>query len=517
MSILVSGKSETGGGADASAGSGLCDVAIVGAGAAATSLLAALSGRLAGSRQRVGVCLIDSGRAPGTGGVYQEDLPSVRMNTQADEILLIPGEPLHFCQWLARRNASSVKEERGTYAPRAEFGRYLNEVCAGIRDRREGPDVAHTVGHVDRVQRDGPHWRLRLRHGGTLAARLVVLAIGPGEPADPYGLAGHERYLHQPFPLRRNLAAVPPRSRVLVVGSRLSAVDVVLGLAESGHTGRVTLASRSGLLPLVKAGSSVRPPDADLEFFRAYYRRHGALPLRVMARAVRKRLGEQGTRLHEYLRMPAPRDTAAFFRCNVELARREDPAAVVVEPSMVEALSLLSEEDMAVFMRIAYPVLMYKHTAIPLLNAERILRRIRSGCLAVRGGLREIAPAGDGFTAVLGNGVRERFDVVVNATGAARASCGPSARVPFAQLCRAGLVRETATGGARVTSEGKLIPATGEPSWGLYVLGHESIGTHPFINSLSMISLLAGRMAQSILRDLSGPRNSGIRAEVEGR
>ncbi|MCX5103588.1 FAD/NAD(P)-binding protein [Streptomyces sp. NBC_00439] len=492
-------------------------MAIVGAGAAAIALLAALSAQLAGSRRRVSVCVVDTVRLPGTGGVFQEDLQSILLNTQAGEISLVVGEPLHFSRWLAQRNASSVTAEQGTYAPRAEFGRYLHHVYTDIRDTRDGLDVAHVADRVDRVRHDGDSWLLRLRHGATLRARLVVVAIGPGTPADHYGLAGHAHYVHQPFPLLRNLAAVPPRSRVLVVGSQLSAVDAVIGLSESGHTGPVTLASRRGLLPLVKAGSSVRPQDADLRFFQDYHRRHGELPLRVVARCVRKRLGEQGTCLHEYLRMPAPRNAVEFFGNNVEAARRDDPSARVVEPSMVEALSMLSAEDMALFMRIGYPVLMYKHTAIPLVNAERILRRIRAGKLALRGGLRAVVPAAERFAADFGSGARERFDVVVNATGAARSICGPSARAPFTGLCRDALVKETATGGARVTAEGQLIPAVGEPSGGLYILGHASIGTHPFINSLSMISLLAGRMARSVLRNLADVRSTGFTEEVAGR
>jgi uncharacterized NAD(P)/FAD-binding protein YdhS len=331
----------------------------------------------------------------------------------------------------------------------------------------------------------------------------VVIAIGPGHPADHYRLGRGEGYIHRPFPARQHLAAIPQASRVLVLGSQLTAVDVAIVLGELGHTGPIMFASRRGDLPLVKAGSSVRPRDEDLEHFRDHHRRHGRLPLWMLVRSFRKRLAERGLGLRDYLRMSETRDGAAAFRRHFTLARANDPAAVIVEPAIVDALAMLSEDDMATFMRVAYPTLMYRHTAIPLGNAQRILRLLDAGQLTVRGGLRDVVRDGATFRARFGDGTSVHADVVVNATGTARSTCGAGARAPFVGLCEAGLVREIATGGARVSPEGRLLAASRQPIAGVYLLGHDSIGTHAFINSLSMIAMLAGQVADGVVAEIA--------------
>lgn len=47
------------------------------------------------------------------------------------------------------------------------------------------------------------------------------------------------------------ICSIPKNEDVVVIGSRLSAVDVVLQLSSQRHRGRIIMASRSGLLPIV--------------------------------------------------------------------------------------------------------------------------------------------------------------------------------------------------------------------------------------------------------------------------
>jgi uncharacterized NAD(P)/FAD-binding protein YdhS len=68
-------------------------------------------------------------------------------------------------------------------------------------------------------------------------------------------LVGAAGYVRDPYPLRQSLAEVPEQARVAIVGSGLTAVDVVMALRARGHQGPITLVSRHGLLPAVR-----RPP-----------------------------------------------------------------------------------------------------------------------------------------------------------------------------------------------------------------------------------------------------------------
>lgn len=135
--------------------------------------------------------------------------------------------------------------------------------------RELGAQVTVLCGRrVARIDRDLPDWRLTLADGGTGRARHVVLAIGH----HAYGLKTPDGInCLSPWPFDEMSARIAARSRsgmidVLVLGSYLTAVDVVTGLAArfglpdarhgAGSCGRAAplrmhLVSRSGQLPKV--------------------------------------------------------------------------------------------------------------------------------------------------------------------------------------------------------------------------------------------------------------------------
>ncbi len=82
-----------------------------------------------------------------------------------------------------------------------------------------------------------------------MAADVVVLAAShpaPQPPAVLAGLAGHPGYRPDPT-MQDGLAGIAPTADVLVVGSGLTAADIVASLRARGHQGPVTLLSRHGL------------------------------------------------------------------------------------------------------------------------------------------------------------------------------------------------------------------------------------------------------------------------------
>jgi uncharacterized NAD(P)/FAD-binding protein YdhS len=154
----------------------------------------------------------------------------------------LPDLPGHFADWAAAAPAS--------FLPRRVYGEYLEAVLAEAAARSAAPlhrvtgeAVAVTGGDV------------LLADGRVVSGAAVVLALGVGRPA-PLRLDGREpegdRYVGDPW-RPGALDGVGTDGPVLCVGSGLTAVDVVLTLADRGIAGPVTLLSRRGLLPAAHA------------------------------------------------------------------------------------------------------------------------------------------------------------------------------------------------------------------------------------------------------------------------
>ncbi|MDP2312327.1 MAG: FAD/NAD(P)-binding protein [Pseudomonadota bacterium] len=193
--------------------------------------------------------------AVGRGVAYAAD-PAHLLNVPAARMSLYPDVPDDFLVWARARGVAASPT---TFLPRALYGAYVSEtfgrVAAGttrvVRARAETVDA-------------GPAgWRIRLADGGTVEADAVVLATGNPPPADPPGLAGiigSPRYVADPW-RRDALAAIGAADAILLVGTGLTALDVLVSLRERGHHGPIRALSRRGLVPLphLEAGG---PPAA---------------------------------------------------------------------------------------------------------------------------------------------------------------------------------------------------------------------------------------------------------------
>lgn len=481
-----------------------CDVAVVGAGASAVAFLLALRQQAHAARCSLTVWVIDNTATMGTGRVYQEDIPTLLMNTPARALSLRPAHGDDFVNWLAADTGRSAELLDDVYVPRPVYGRYLESILHELAHSRGWPTVRTLHGHVADIA-PGSCGRKHVSVSGVadLCADSVVLAVGPGDPADLYGLLGHDRYVPTPFPACRQLIGLPPAARILVLGTHLSAVDTALALEALGHRGPVLLASRRGLLPEVKSAYLQGPPAADVELCHRYHAVHGELPLRVLLRSYRSRLAARGIRWHEHLR-PGTGDSPEVFEGKVQAARARHTSSIAADHGLDALLALLSESDMSHFMRTGYPMLLHRHTAMPLVNAEKLLLMLRGKRLAVTGGLQRVTPTrGGAFRCSFLARPEWIADIVVNATGAGRCVRGSDVRTPLPSLCARGWLREPATGGARVAPEGRVLNAHSQPVTGLYAVGHLTIGTHPFINNIELIRSLAGRVAQHVARSAS--------------
>ncbi|MFC5722944.1 FAD/NAD(P)-binding protein [Streptomyces gamaensis] len=474
------------------------DVVIVGGGTAGTSVLLHLVRELADrppGRVR-SVRVVDPCPA-GWGLAFGERDPLLLCNSAADVNSLLADRPGDFVDHLRGRGWSGSGEDCVPRVRMAEycadrFHRACEQAAALGVTVHQIPAAALSVG----TGPGGP--RVRLSTGEELRADAVVVATGVRRPRVPDGFApfvAHPRYLDSPYPAARVRRRLRPASRVLVLGSRQSAVDAALLLCRDGH--RVTLTSPSGTLPAVRV--SLGAPARSFPSLERVARLDPADPL-LEERLVRSVVEAVRLLSPLPLRRQVSRADDPLTRLREETALLEAgacawPGAMVplIEAFIELGAALDERRRAAVLDRFGWFTGRYV-TAMTVVNARRLLAHADTGLLRVAPSYpRSVAFEGGRWrVAGAAPGDHGAYDHVVNATGfhpptLCRSATGEALLLtdgpgPPGAACRLG-------DGLRVRRDARSAP---EPVW---VVG---VGTHvriPFANHLRSVVRQARRVA----------------------
>ncbi|ADB30593.1 conserved hypothetical protein [Kribbella flavida DSM 17836] len=381
-------------------------IGIIGAGAAGVSLLDALAQKVdqttAGS-----VVVVEGAASLWRGRAYQPDLDAVRVNAPPVLMSVRHQDPQHYQRWLGERDGYVDRLLGVPIVPRAVYGEYLQATAETA--------VCRLRDHGWRVEviEDWATSALPLRTAGgvTRPVDQVVVSVGGGRPIDHYGLAGSPGFVQDPYPLATTLAGIGTGSQVAVIGSGLTAVDIVAGLVASGHNGPITMLSRRGVLPEVQQ----RPVQFE---FRHLSRETLPSTFSGLVSLLEAELAEYGQKLAPLVQeVLAREDPVERLRRQLDevdgphLGRRMLTAAIhrlgaaAWHRLLPGDREFLFTEHFRTINSLASPM-------VPL-NAEIVLRSIDSGQLRLAGGLRSIEAAAGGFR-IVGTDVL-RADVVVNA------------------------------------------------------------------------------------------------------
>ncbi|MGW8884595.1 FAD/NAD(P)-binding protein [Streptomyces sp. NPDC055749] len=469
------------------------DIAIVGAGAAAVGLL----DTLAATADSPGtITVFEPSPHLWRGRPYGPDLDTVLVNAPPAIMSIRHLDFGHYAAWLGTRGTAHIDERLGQpLVPRALYGEYLAHTAetASAALREDGWKVRIVPARVTEVARSGATWSLRTENGHGHEAGHVALCVGGGTPQDHYGLAGAPGFVDDPYPLARTLDRVPPGSSIAVIGSGLTAVDIVVSLAARGHTGPITLLSRSGVLPHVgQRPVGHRPQHVTAERVAALHRRHGVVTLQDLSGLMRAELAEKGEDFEALMAdLAASGAEDPVRRLRAQLAAVEDfrigrrvlqETAHSVGPY---AWRWLPEPDRLRLVRHFRTATSVASPMVPV-NAATMMRELDSGQVTLSAGVRRIEVA-DGVFRVHADDGERTFDVVVNAVNP------PPRAIPRAagQLVAALL----ADGSAELHPAGGLVPA--DPR--LHVVGDLAGGGSFITSSIAGIAAQAARAAQAIV------------------
>lgn len=236
---------------------GMADLAVIGGGAAAAAMLMAWATATDAPSQSV-LWVAPEGE-DGRGLAYRTRDPAHRLNVRAERMSLRADHAGDFVDYLAAQDGHADPQ---AFQPRRRYGDYLAHRVAEAMARLPAERWTCTASAVTHT---GGAWQVVGTDGRRRLARHLVLALGPQEAALPAGvdpeLARQGRYRVDPHAWTEQPRRSGPLQWVWIIGSGLTAVDLVLTAAQTHPQAEIHLLSRHGALPATHARAHATPFD----------------------------------------------------------------------------------------------------------------------------------------------------------------------------------------------------------------------------------------------------------------
>ncbi|GIG55845.1 hypothetical protein Lfu02_02170 [Longispora fulva] len=476
-------------------------LAVIGGGAAAVSLLDSLLRHLDGHPATLDITVYEGSGTLATGRAYRPDLDCALVNRQAGYMSARWGDREHFLRWLREQGGRHADAEPESFVPRSDFGRYLTgrlaECVAAAEGRGWRVDLRAALVHEVAPAGEG----VLLRGDGWVSdADALVLCVGSAAPGDPYRLAGAPGFHPDPYPMTEVLPRVLGDGHVLVLGTGLSGVDAALGLLHLGHTGPITMLSRRGILPGVRAVD--RPMT--LRHLTPERLAAGPVRLREVWRLFRADLREAGADPRALVGPVVP----AADRLRGQLAASDNPAQSLMMAALHSArlpvwTGLPDAEKRLVLARFQ-PVLKSTYNPMPPHTARRLLAAMDSGQLSVRPGVTAVTHRPDrGFVAE-GPAAPPPAAAVIDSTRVGLAVVGAGSRSLVSSVVTSGLGEPSPYGGLRVDVDSHALLGGGHPA--AYAIGDITSGELYYAGSMFMVNRAADAVAAAITARVTSAR-----------
>lgn len=218
------------------------DVAVIGGGASGTLFVSELL------RRDSGWSVLWLTGDNSVGDAYSTNTDVHLLNVPAARMSAFSDKPDHFVDWLTR-NATDREFEPTNFVPRRFYGSYLKELRGAAKSNANVRYLAQQVEQVEYATTpSGSGWRLRVRNGETYDVSRIVIAVGlPSERKSDRNVGG---VMHNPwkwFHQSSEGVGIPADDEeIFILGSGLTAMDVVVGLRDLGYSGFIRVTSRSG-------------------------------------------------------------------------------------------------------------------------------------------------------------------------------------------------------------------------------------------------------------------------------
>lgn len=533
-------------------------IAIIGGGAAGLSAFYQLVELATKKNEKdLKIIVIEKSNKIGSGLAYSTDVNSPHiLNLPASAMSPIPNHPNHFIQWLQNSENEhkwrlffpSLDINESAYLPRALFGIYLHDLAETTQQRAlaigiEAEFIYDEAIDIDLIKEDQTEIKL-LNHVDPITADKAILCIGhlPPSQKEYKKFKSLEQYYETPWQTKPNMTEIPLEENVIILGTRLTAIDAILTRTAtiekaiqsgySGPVGKIFAVSRNGLLPCV-IGPTQEYQRSKLTLEKiADITAGGTEPLKLKdlkklfkeeVQTAHKQVTGKEIKLHlkEIFTKNSKTSPTEWLQREISSSKQYSrPWQTVLASlySIVPSLwKVLDSDDKQMFLDTYYSIWMTYLAAFPLENAEKILALLQKENLAVLGGLKTVSFCDETqmFTAHLNTGNTQKSQIearyLINATGPGH-DLTKTDSVLLQNLIRKNLLSPHPLGGVHVHFKSLQSSVNGNKTIPIFVIGDGGTwGTCMATADLGQTAKQAQRVINSMFFKTSpkiSPKNS---------
>lgn len=409
------------------------DIAIIGMGIGGGATLRALF-ECGALKEGDSVDIYEDRKDLGVGAAYQEDSLNLIMNSYPRDLSQNPNDRYDFSKWLETNYPGEYGEE--SFVPRAIYGRYLKECFTPYLERDQVTHIPQRVTGIDLYQRgtdqlartrlDYPYtYELESADGQKKIYDAVFYQGGNPPYADYYDLIGTEHYIHDPFPVSEKLIHLSPEERIAVLGSGLTALDIIEFVIENYDLKHPVYSYTVDDFTTIKSGI----PDKEISYSlnetwlnTVLQENHGFLPLDEMIAAMTYDFETNGIDT-EYLKehfMDGSLDTI-----RKELAQRDEQLKLIqsymiyFSVDLDDFLALMTKNDYDRFFEEHNSFIHQFHLLFSPEKMSKIVRWVDEGKLLFVKPSLDIKTLDDGTFQIIAGTDEQSYsaDVIINCTG----------------------------------------------------------------------------------------------------
>lgn len=383
-------------------------------GAAGVSVLNALAGNISDYPNQI--VLYDQTKTFGTGIPYQSDSEILLINQTADTMSLNPADSLDFVKWVEKKKG--IQNGNKKFFARTWFGEYMREK-ANIAIQGVQPKIIQELVTDLSVQEDGTYL---VRTDSTIEQfDSVHLCTGHLPYKDPYHLLNEKKYFHNTYPVNEKLADIPSKTRIGIIGTGLTGIDLMRYLKKQDKDYSVQIFSREGQFSLYRGYE----PDITLTYLTlenledVKARCNGFVPLENMVEWFHLECADKQVDF-DYLK-------AHFSKGNKEQLEKQLQdgenigmlQAIIhkMDAHLAEFMQALTETDKEKFYTEYEPVFKHFRTPMPKKSLTELIQWWENGEIKVWEGMQSVEIEDAGFKVTVSDGKTVEVDYLVNATG----------------------------------------------------------------------------------------------------
>ncbi len=374
------------------------------------------------------------------GIAYDTSCDSHLLNVPAKGMSAFSADLEHFLHW---SRESGMPYEPNDFAPRTVYRRYLQDILAETVSSNRIVIIDHETVDIRHVETG---WESEMIDGTKITSNSVVLAFGGFPPVSLNTLeqiTGSSAFVGNPWNQPQNALR---HGNVGLIGTGLTAVDIVVAYEQSGFEGKYTLISRRGLLPHVH-NLAVQPLPQE------------AIPqpqssVRTLCKSIRQ-------------------------ACIEAERKGSDWRAVIdgMRPKMSAYWMALPEPERKRFIKFLRPFWEVHRHRMPPEVAQSIQKLRAVGRLEiVKGRIEEAKQINQNIELSIASGPTLTFDRLINCSGlASKVSDWPSTLI-HRLLSNGTFQTDLLDLGIESDGQGQVLGSSGIAQKGMYVLGHPRRG-----------------------------------------